>query len=464
MKYARQCSRSRKGFALVLALILLLLCATVAVAWVNTTAVGVSQADSFSKVNGAQLAAESGMQYMVHEVSKLSISGGSSGQSLMDNLAAALAARLDGTSTLGGGSITYNGTTITTPAIGVGDGDRTFTATMSMPDSDRVSLVVTGVNAGIRRRLGVEFQAKPGSSAIFDFGIASRSPVELTGNASVQGKNNVLEARILSATDEVEAFDLTGNVDLEGDIYTTNPSSSVSMSGNVTIGGESCRDPEVWDHVHMGLGDCEFPEVDPTVFEPFATNIVDSHTSTSGNKTFTNIRIKAGTNPTFSGNMTLKGVIFIEAPNKVHFSGNTTFTGVIVTEDAGDDVYEENTVKFTGNVSVQGVETLPDTAEFHALRQMPGAFILAPGFGLQFTGNFGTVSGCMAADCFQFTGNAGGTVRGGIINYSDSRFKLTGNSRVIIDRDGTPETPPGFTTSLLLEISPGTYVEYAVGS
>ena len=203
-----------------------------------------------------------------------------------------------------------------------------------------------------------------------------------------------------------------------------------------------------------------FPEVDPTVFEPFATNIVNSSTPTSGNRTFTNIRIKANTNPTFSGNITIKGVVFVETPNKVQFSGNLNFTGVLVTQDAGDNVYTTNTVKFTGNTTSQGVESLPDTAEFHDLRQMPGSFLLAPGFGVSFTGNFGTVNGCMAADAFTFTGNAGGLVKGPIINYSDSIFSLTGNSSVTIDRLNTPTEPPGFSSNGSLRADNTTYAEY----
>ena len=453
----------RSGFAACLALVLILLCATLSVALVNSTSLNLAQADSLRKVTSAQLAAESGLQFMMHQLQNTSIAAGSSGQDLLDNLAASLQARLDGTGTLQGGSITYDNVTIALPSVSLSDAyGRTFSATLSLADANTIALRVTGTSGGIRRAVGIDLDAVSGDSPIFDFGIASRSPVELTGNAKVQGLNSALEARILSATNDMEAFDLTGNVAIEGDIYTTNPSALVSMSGNVKIAGVSCSDPAIDDHIHLGMGAGEFPEVAPTVFEPFATNIVDSSTSTGGNKTFTNIRIKANTNPTFSGNIKLNGVIFVEAPNKVHFSGNTTFTGVLVTEDAGDDTYQDNTVKFTGNVSVKGVEELPDTAEFHSLRGMPGAFVLAPGFGLSFTGNFGTVGGCMAADEFKFTGNAGGTVRGGIINYSDSTFKLTGNSTVIIDRDGTPDIPPGFVMSLTLVVSAASYAEYPV--
>ena len=94
---------------------------------------------------------------------------------------------------------------------------------------------------------------------------------------------------------------------------------------------------------------------------------------------------------------------------------------------------------------------------------MTGSSILAPGFGLSFTGNFGTVGGCMAADSFTFTGNAGGTIRGSIINYSNSQFSLSGNSAIVIDRSGTPTTPTGFVVPSTTKSNPDTYVESAGG-
>jgi len=51
---------------------------------------------------------------------------------------------------------------------------------------------------------------------------------------------------------------------------------------------------------------------------------------TSADATFENIRVVAGTNPNFTGHATLKGIVFIEAPNVVTFSGGTTITGIII--------------------------------------------------------------------------------------------------------------------------------------
>ena len=93
-------------------------------------------------------------------------------------------------------------------------------------------------------------------------------------------------------------------------------------------------------------------------------------------------------------------------------------------------------------------------------RSLTGSFLLAPGFGVEFTGNFGTINGTMAADKFKWTGNAGGVVRGSVISYSDDEFKLTGNSKLRIDRSNTTDTPAGFAVETTFTPLPDSYVEY----
>lgn len=448
------------GIVYILAMVLLTVFSSLAVAYASFSNTTLRTAENMSSVQDARMQAEGGLTHLTMVLSELTLSAGATGQAMMDDLASSLTSRLNGTANLQGAQVAYNGETITIPSIAMGSG-KAFYASITRVNNTIVRLAVTGSDDDVSRTVSMDFNLATGRSAVFDYGIASKSPIRMTGNARVRGANSPAEANMLSATyNSDEAFKLTGNCNLEGDIYMSNPDAYVSLTGNVTIGGENNWSGNIEDHIHIGIGEVEFPEVDPTVFEPFATNVVDSSTSTSGNKTFTNIRILANSNPTFSGNITLKGVIFIEEPNNVHFSGNVKITGVIVTQDAGENNYDSNKIKFTGNTTVKGVEELPDTAEFQGLRDLPGAFILAPGFGLQFTGNFGTVSGAMAADEFKFAGNAGGVVHGPIINYSDSEFKLTGNSNLIIDRSDVPDIPPGFASPGKFEPNPNSYVEY----
>ncbi len=454
---------TRHGVVYILALVLLSVFSALSLAMMTTTSIGVTQADNGAAIVNARMAAESGLAYFTRRLLDIPPSDGV----LLDNTADALINDLNGSPMLMGQPITYDDATIMIPTITMNDG-HTFSATIVSEGADQIRLRVSGQHGGVARSVSMSFGMNQGSSGIFEYGIASRGPIRLTGNASVRGYNEPSEAKILSATyTNDEAFRLTGNCTLDYDIYASNPNAYATLTGNISIAGYQLRwwdDPDdpgenIYDHIHMGVGEVEFPEVDPTVFEPFATTIINSSTSTSGNKTFTNIRIAANSNKTFSGNITLKGVVYIEQPNRIRFTGNVNITGVIVTEDAGENVYNSNTVKFTGNTSVQGVEALPDTPEFSQLRTMPGSFLLAPGFGVQFTGNFGTVSGAMAAEKFTWTGNAGGIVRGTIISYSDAEFKLTGNSNIQIDRSSGMDAPPGFSSPSTLAPLPDTYEE-----
>jgi len=464
-------NRQRSGMAMILALALLTVMASVAVALIAETATSLQQADNFVDAASAQRQAESGLAFHCYVLRNLALPAGVQGGDLVEAVAAGLRAQLDGTDTLGGGIILHDANspwdanTIIIPSIATSDRTN-FSAVLSLSDTSptALNLTVTGRDGTISRTLGIGFEVVSAGSTFFgDYGVASRGKVSMTGNARIRGANDPSEANVLSATySHDEAVDLTGNCEIEGDLAISNPDGYASLSGNVSIGGEDMGSDAIFDHIHTGIGEVDFPEVDPAVFEPFATHIVDGSTSTSGNKTFENIRILAGTNKTFSGNITLKGVIYIETPNQVHFSGNVTITGVIVTQDAGDDAHETNTIKFTGNTTARSVEELPDEPQFAQLREMPGAFLLAPGFGAEFTGNFGTLSGCMAADRFKFTGNAGGTIKGGLINYGDTELKLTGNSNLTIDRSDAPEVPPGFALSsrATLSVRPATYREY----
>ena len=454
-----------KGIISILAILFLAIFATMAVVYTEVAGTNLACADNQSQILQARLSAESGMAYLSNVLQKLQLAGSPSGQALLDAVAAGLQAQLSGSANFGGQPVTYDGVTITIPLARI-TGSCTFSGTVTLSGASATTLVLwaKGLQGQVTRSVGMNFNVSPGNSPIFKYGIATKSAVVMTGNASLTGKNSASEANILSSTYTSQtAFNLTGNVRIQGDIYAANPAAAVSMSGNTSVGGISGTSPGVASHIHTGTVETSFPAVDPTVFQSFAVNTVDGSTSTSGNRTFTNIRIKAGTNPTFSGNTTLKGIIFVEQPNRVTFAGNTTMTGLIVTQAAPDNTYASNTINFTGNTTFSGVENLPDTSDFHVLRTMPGSSILAPGFGLTFTGNFGTVGGCMAADSFSFTGNAGGTIRGSIINYSDSQFSLTGNSSIVIDRSGTPTVPPGFSLPSTTKANPDTYLESGGG-
>jgi hypothetical protein len=459
------------GTATILALLLLSIFAAMAVAMASTTDTSLQTASNTTEIQQALLNAEGGLSYLTYVMQGLEFSERLEGAELLDAVAQHLSAGLNGAGNLGGATVGYDGQSVVVPTITL-DSVGSFDAAVSLPEPTTVRLQVTGRHRDVSRALTMDFALTSPARAIFDYGVAAFGPIRMSGNAGIRGANNANEASILSATQAVaEALKLIGNSYVGGNVGVANRGGHVTMTGNVEVGGTSYsgnhtvdlaaveEDPETYDPFHIGLGQVAFPEPDPSVFEPFATNIVDASTNTTGDLTFSNIRILADTNKHFSGNITINGVIFIEQPNLIHFSGNTTITGVIVTQDAGDGNYDTNQIKFSGNVTISSVEELPDYQEYHELRQMPGTGILAPGFLVEFTGNFGTVSGCMAAEKFTWAGNAGGIVRGAILSYGQDEFFLTGNSNITIDRTDSPPEPPGFTCDVDFSPVPASYTE-----
>ena len=106
-----------------------------------------------------------------------------------------------------------------------------------------------------------------------------------------------------------------------------------------------------------------------------------------------------------------------------------------------------------------GVESLPADSQFDGLRDLKGSFLLAPGFSAQYTGNSTIANGCMVASEFKFTGNSGGRIKGGVLCLADSSFTLTGNSPLIIDKAGMPDSPAGLSSSFKLVCVSGSYAE-----
>lgn len=453
----RRVRRARGGMISVIALAFLGVFVTLALAAATFTENSLNQAQGHARMASARLQAESGLAYLLHLVRDAPPPPAN--EDLLDSVAAHITDTLNGSPSLGGATVTYDGDTLTIPDISLADDGQSFTCAVSRTDPNGILLLAAGADGIVSRGVGVEARLDSGSSLAFANGVISNGPIEVGGNARVIGVNEACEANIFTNTSETAAITLGGNASVDGDAHASNPNAEVNLSGNSSIAGHGRNSDELADHVHIGVPPVEIPEADPSVFEPFATMVMNQHTRTNGNYTHSNLRIPAGTNPHFSGNYTLRGVIYIEAPNEVRFDGNATIQGVIVTEDAGDDAWDQNTIEFRGNTTIQPVESLPAEPQFDQLREMNGTFLLAPGFHADFRGNFGVIGGAVAAEHLTFTGNSGGTIRGSMINYGTDPLVLWGNSHFHIDQSNSPSTPPGFVLPRELVILADSYVE-----
>ncbi|AQT68394.1 Tfp pilus assembly protein PilX [Anaerohalosphaera lusitana] len=464
---AKKRKNTRPGFAMVMSMMFLVLFSSLAVGIFTTSSGNVEIADNQREGNLALVSAESGIDITRYWLNGIEVSGSVAPSNRLSEVYNTLTGRLNGASVTNL-SVNYNSLEdkIEIPDPSVKDGvvldgssGQKFRAELRQLDGDTLELEVTGISGQISRKITTNFSFGQRSSRVFDYGVASKGPIEIKGNADIMGANDPSEASLyIESLDEHEALAMNGNVSIAGDVDIANPDGYVDMKGPGTIGGESGQDA-IDNHVDIGVDTVEFPMPDCSEFEAWAVNTVDSSTKVNGNVTLENIRIEAGTNPTFGGNVTLRGVVYIESPNHVKFSGNTDLQGVIVAEGDIDNPVSGDKLEFTGNMDNMGVDELPSDSQFDGLREKTGTFIMAPGFEVEFKGNFDTIDGAIAASGIRFTGNAGGTITNSLINYSDETMTFQGNARVYIDRSDSDPDPSGFEGSYVLEFMQSTYSE-----
>jgi len=441
----------RAGIAYVISLLLLAVFSSIALAFVSMSDLSAQKARNCREAQTARMAAESGLAYHMYVLSQCRPTD--TGREMIAQLASKLSAKLDGTANMGHRTVAYadGATEIYLPAIPTCDGRGGFSARLSLDESDEslVWLTVDGRCGRVRRIAKLAFQLEKEDKAVFDYGLATRGKVRISGQGNILSANDSLcEASVLSTfyDPSENTFDLSGQVIIEGNIFTSQADAGISIGSKVRV-----AEP------HVGVGDVDFPEPNPAIYEPFATNLMSDHSPGKG--TYTNIRIPANTNPTFASNTVLRGVIYVEQPNDLKFAGKVTIQGVIVTEDARGSA-NGGSLDFSGQVTSLAIDTLPDSPEFAELKQLPGFFLMAPGFDASFSGQFGTINGAMVADSFRFSGQAGGIVEGVVIAYSDESFEYSGQAGITIDRSGSSDLPAGFKIPGKLTPLPDTYREF----
>jgi len=450
----------RPGIAMLMAMLSLIIFSALALSIASMSQTNLAIAADHVHADRARASAESGHQILRYWLSRVTIPANTPSSQWFQTAVASLQADLQAQ---GITNITtqFDGTTLTIPAVSLDTTPTSaFTARLTPISTDTLQLDVTGIYRSFYKtiRTNYTFGTRPHSA--FDFGIATKGPLSLAGNIQLEGVNVSIESDVyIESPDSDLALSIIGNSQIAGEVSIVNPNATVELQGGKAgIGGETGQDA-IDNHVFIGVPPTEFPLPTPQQFEPLAVNIIDSTTDTSADATFENVRILPDTNPTFSGHVTLKGIVFIETPNVVTFTGTADVIGIIVGNGDPTDNSGTNQIIFQGNVISRSVEELPDEPQFEALRDQTGTFILAPGFAVSFGGSFESLNGAIAANGVQFFGNAGGVVKGSILNYADTPMTLTGNSDLFFNRSGIDHLPAGFVQEIVLHYDPQSYTE-----
>jgi hypothetical protein len=460
MKPVRSLSRPRRqGAALVLSLIFIVMFSALAVAMAGLSGVNVQLAENQRKVGSARASAESGLEVVRFWMSRVHLSGTTPANQRFIQLAASLQDELDAAGITNLAPV-VSGSTITISDVPLHTGTgQSFSAILAKIDDDNVQLEVTGYYGPFSRTIRSNYYFGTRANTVFDFGVASKGPISLSGNVDLQGVNIQVESNAyIESPNNLLALSVIGNSSIGGTVKIVNPDAYVHLQGGqASIGGATGA--AAMNNVEIGAPPSEFPEMNPEDFFHYATNFLDPAASTSTTATYENLRIPAGMNPSFSAQTTLRGVIYIESPNVVTFSGGVNITAIIVTDGDPTDNSAENRLIFTGNVTGNPVSQLPQETQFAGLHDQTGTFILAPGFHVGFGGSFTTLSGVIAANGIELWGNAGGTINGSIINYSDAPMTLSGNTDLYFNRSGLDQIPVGFTPEIIVFYDPTSYSE-----
>ncbi|MHC4173776.1 MAG: pilus assembly PilX family protein [Planctomycetota bacterium] len=446
-----------RGAVLIISMIFVLICSTLAVSMVTLSSTNVQLASNQHKVNCAFASAESGLEVMRYWLTSVTIPSSTPSYHYFSTIAYTLHNDL-ADNYISNISLSYDGSTITLPSVTLASADdMSFEAVIRQLDDDTVQMDVTGRNDQITRTIRVYYDIEAYEYPIFDFGLATKGPLLFNGNPNVRGVNSNSEADIfIESQNDNLALRVTGNTDFDGDITIANADADAFFEGDVLIGGDQGQEA-IDNHVSIGGEDApEFPLPDTEHFLQYATgDTIDSSTDVSGGMTLTNATIEAGTNPTFGGNITIEGILLVESPNIVTFTKNVALNGMIV----GDgDAYNPgtNNISFLGNFATNPV---PSGAEFDAIRSETGSSILAPGFAASFQGNFSALGGIMAVSGAEFSGNVNALIEGTIISYSDNPIIIEGNATLNFDQSADIGVPAGFDLLRVLTYDPDSYSE-----
>ena len=446
-----------RGAALIVSMIFVVVFIALAVSMAAMSGTNVQIADNQRKVNGAFASAQSGLDVMRYWLSHVLIPSSTAPSDYLAAVVDKLQYNLDANDI---SNITVNGNgSISTVALDSATG-RAFNGQIRIdPNMSTVLQVyVAGSYGEVRRTIKVDFNIQPYEFPIFNYGMATKGPLNLPGNPTITGVNSHWEADIYIENGQGQPLGLQidGNTNFDGDVYLG--AGDAYFDGDVLIAGDHGQ-AAIDNHVFLGVEPPEFPTPKTAPFQQYATaQTIDASTDTSDNMTLTNTIIKAGANPCFEGNVQIQGILFVQAPNTVVFNGNVYIQGMIVGH--GDLTNPgTNSMTFYGNFES---DPLPNDSQFDDLRSEVGTCLLVPGFAVELAGNFSSLEGVMAVSGFHLSGNASAVVKGTILDFSDSPTVVEGNATLNFDRAGTIKIPAGFDLYRELEYNPSSYTEVAL--
>ncbi|HPC96683.1 MAG TPA: hypothetical protein PLU87_17185 [Sedimentisphaerales bacterium] len=450
--------RHRRGLTLIACMIFLVIFLAFGASLAALSGTNVQMAANQRRAARALAGAESGLEVMRYWLSFVTMEATTPPAQYLATIVDQVQTAASGTNLVLAGDGTV-------PAVAINPATKqAFTAqlgpirtTMDPTRPHILDVTVTGTCEGVSRTIRVGFDIAPYQHPIFNYGLATKGPVQFPNNPTTSTVTSNWEADIyVESLSDLVAVYVGGNTNFDGDISVGNPSAVVDFGGAVQIAGDVGQ-AAIDNHVEIGAQPVEFPEPDTNRFLTYATGpVVDPNTMNlaAPGMTLVNARIPAGTNPTFAGTVTIQGVLYIEQPNVVTFNRNVVLQGIMVGGGDNDSTPGSNQINIAGNFASYA---FPSDPQFDAIRQEQGTSILTPDFDVSFTGNYSSIEGVVAAGSLYFSGNASAVLHGSLISYSGEPTVVEGNVSLTFDRAGSVKLPAGFDTKRILAYNPASY-------
>lgn len=451
----------RRGITAAMAMIFMVLIATLAIGFYSTTTTSQSLAQNDQKSARALLAAESGIQFMRLRLAHVRIPPTTSADTLLSELHADLAADVTLKGNLGTQTVGLANDTISIPAEAGGiiltdpshrSGFSVAITKVNPAGTRRIICTITGHSGTGRyhrtRDLQLNFVREELENILLEKAVAAKGTVTIMkGLLGGSGVPDTI-ASVMSTKSTSPAVSMSGG-SVGGNIGIVAPGLASVTGGSVH--GQTDLTTIMDNHVAV-IEPPEFPYVDSALFAGYATN-----TYTGSGSTLQNVRMPAGTNPKFAGNVTIQGILYIESPNVVEFGGNASLAGLIVFENKGTS--GTNSIKFGGNATVS---PLPPDAIFDPLRSISGIAILAPTATVTTTGNSDSyLKGNVVAGTFNELGSATIRMDQGSILTLDPGNSATFNGNTVRFASTGSSNPPSLGVRYTTKFIPdnGTYAE-----
>jgi PilX N-terminal len=452
--------RKRRASALIVALMFVLIFSALAISMMTISGTNVQLASNHHNIDGALAAAQSGQEVVRYWLSQVLFPSSTLEANYFSAVITALKSDLTNSKITNvvvqdDGSI---GTVVLDSKAGL-----TFDAQLKIDPNQPTTMQtrITGHSGGIARTIRTMYNIQPYVFPIFNYGLATKGPINFPGNPTITAVNAAWEADVFveSLNNSIAMLSI-GNLNFDGNVLIGNPAANVDFESAVQIAGDFGQ-TAIDNHVSSGNDSPQFPVPDVNLFTAYATGpVVDSSWDLSKGITLTNSTIKAGTNPVFQGTVTVNGVLVIQSPNKVTFGSNVQLNGILVAD--GDVINPDPSSRRIDILGNFASGPYPSDPQFDAIRSEIGTSILAPGFFVTFGGNFSTLEGVVAASGLYFSGNVNAQVKGSLINYSNSPTVIEGNATMNFDRAGSTKIPAGFDLYRELDYVPASYAESAL--